>query len=123
MNLRNIFSKNVFLSLFACLTILIPNTVAAENPAREHKAETVEIQAGRQRRIEEEAREVKKIPEVREIEKKMPEIPKRITRDKLEGADEVRLAELERKYATGQITEMEYELEKDKLTRESNVTF
>ncbi len=53
----------------------------------------------------------------------MPEIPKQITREKLGPAEQARLAELERRRATGQITQTEYDLEKDTLFRESNLQF
>ena len=122
MNLSVASPKNTALFLLAGLLIFAGKTAARENPVRERKVKPVEIQAESQRRTEE-ARETKPVAEIREKETRLPEIPKPITRGQLGPAEQVRLAELERKRAAGTITETEYELEKDTLFREANITF
>ena len=122
MNLQPVFPKNIFIFLLPAL-LVFAGPAAAKNSVQETKTETIEIQAAQERRIEEEARTAKPVAEIREVGQKMPEIPQPITRKHLEGADQARLDDLESKYASGQLTQMEYEIEKDKLARDSNVKF
>ncbi len=117
-NLQNFF----FAFLFAVFFSLSTPVFAAEKLPQERGGKAVEINAEEERRNEE-LKEAKPIPEIREKETKMPEIPKQITREKLGPAEQARLAELESKRAAGKITETEYNLEKDTLFRESNILF
>ena len=114
----------LFFSVFLFVSILGFNcpVFAADRLPQERGGKPVEINAGEERRNEE-LKEVRPISEIREKETKMPEIPKQITREKLGPAEQARLAELESKRATGQITQTEYDLEKDTLFRESNLQF
>lgn len=117
-NLRNI-------SFFLLLTMIFNSHVpafAADRLPQERGGKPVEINAGEERRAEE-LKEVRPVPEIREKETQMPEVPKAITREKAGAAEESRLAELESKRATGKITQTEYDLEKDTLFRESNLQF
>ena len=117
---------NALLSFFAFLFGIVFSLsapgFAADRLPQERAGKPVEINAGEERRNEE-LKEVRPVPEIREKEAQMPEIPKRITREKLGPAEQARLAELESKRATGQITQTQYDLEKDTLYRESNLQF
>lgn len=118
--------QNALLSFFAFLFAaafgLNSAVFAAERLPQEREEKLVEIKAEEERRNEG-LKEVRPVPEIREKETQMPEVPKRITREKLGPAEQARLAELENKRATGKITQTEYDLEKDTLYRESNLQF
>ena len=121
-------SHRVFLKLFAFLFLTFPlisggrKAFAEDAQTGEQKPKPVEVNAAQQRHLEE-TKETKPVPEIREKKIRMPEIPKRIARAHLGPAEQARLAELERKRAAGEITETEYDLEKDTLGRESNLQF
>ncbi len=117
--LNGLFSIFVFLAVTFSLS---GQAFAAERLPQERKQVPVDIQAGEQRRIED-LKGIPQAPKIEEKERKMPEIPKKITREKLGAAEQARLAELETKRAKGQITETEYDLEKDTLFRDSNIQF
>ena len=122
MNLRTIFLKNTPLFLFAGLLIFAGRTAFAVHPAKESKEKAVEINAAEQRIIEA-AKKTGPIAEIKEEENHVPEVPQPITRKHLGPAEQARLAELERKRASGKITETEYNLEKDTLFRKANIIF
>ncbi|MBI3307533.1 MAG: hypothetical protein HYZ84_07000 [Candidatus Omnitrophica bacterium] len=95
----------------------------AENPQNaEEKEETLEIKGGEAKRIEEEQklRKPKKI----EVEEgvKIPEVPQPL-KEELSPADKVKLSNLEQKRAEGKVNELQYDLEKDRLGRESNIKY
>src|SRR5437870_687423 len=103
--------KKILLFLLMGLPLLASST-AADNSARERKAQPVEIQAREERRLEE-IRKGVRVPEIREEKKQMPEIPKPVTRGQLGPAEQARLDDLEHRKANGTITQTQYDLEKD----------
>lgn len=88
----------------------------------ERPEEAVEIPAEEERRMEEE-REVRPVEEIVEPKEPLiPEVPKPVKETGLSATEKVRLDEIERKRAGGQLTETESDLEKDSLLREGNIT-
>jgi len=120
MNHRVLLLKAMILFLITGI-LGFGQTAAAENPSVGEGTETaVEIQPEK----EIPAEEMKgPVAEIREEETGIPEIPKPIKRKRLSPAEEVRLTELELRRTKGQITETEYQLEKDSLGREANIKF
>lgn len=53
----------------------------------------------------------------------VPVIPKPITDTDLNAAEKFKIDQLEREYSEGKITKTDYELQKDAIFREANITF
>ncbi len=122
MNLqRGYFKKLVFFLIPGILTFAA-NTLAADAVVGEGEFVPIEIPAEKEKEAQK-LEDQKHIDKVREEVKGIPEIPKAITREGLNPAEKVRLNELELKRAKGQVTETEYQLEKDSLARQANIKF
>ncbi len=91
-------------------------------PAQDGEEKPFDIEAQRVREAEEaKTRKLKKIEPDKNLLQK--EIPKPITKPLMTAAERERLAQLEEKRARGQVTQTEYDLEKDNLGRDSNIKF
>ncbi len=119
-----VFSKKVFLWTLVNLLLIFIGVAAAADDLQntEHRAEPLEIQGAPAKKAGEK-RGMGPVEKIKVKKWKMPEIPKAITRKGLNPAEKARLETLEQKRASGKITETEYELEKDTLARDSNITF
>lgn len=118
---RGVLKKMAFFLIPGNL-IFAANTLAADAVVGEGKIVPIEIPAEKEKTAEQ-LEDQKRIDEIREEKKGIPEIPKAITREALNPAEKIRLNELELKRAKGQITETEYQLEKDSLARQANIKF
>ena len=126
MNLQKLSLCAVTAFLFSAFFMTNTHPAFSAETPREQRQKPLIIDAATQRQLEtnaEEAKKAKSLTKIKEEETKIPEVPKAIGREKLGGADEVRLAELEQRRASGRITQTEYDLEKDALARESNINF
>jgi hypothetical protein len=103
------------LLMFLILVTAFPLITAAQDPEAEKPVE-----------IPGDLREMPSpVPpeEVREVETGIPEIPPSIEERELTPAEKERLAQLEHERAEGDLTDPEYDLEKDVLQRDSNIKF
>ena len=122
MNLHRRFLKKMAFFLIPGILTFAANTLATDAVVGEGQIVPIEIPAEKEKAAEK-LEDQKRIDKVREEVKGIPEIPKAITREALNPAEKVRLNELEIKRAKGQITETEYQLEKDSLARQANIKF
>ena len=103
--------------IFALTAAFLPSAeVSAQTAGAEREEAPVEIRPEAEP-PETEVREKITPPEG------VPEVPKPVTRENVGPAEKVQLDEIEREYATGELTKPEYDVEKDALAREANVTF
>ena len=97
--------------------VFVPFLKAEADQAKEQK-ETVEIQGpGVEPKIV--APQKIEAPEGAKI----PEIPKPRKESGLSEQQKVRMSLLDQKYSEGKINQSQYDLEKDKITRDSNIKF
>ncbi len=121
-NFMNASLKNGVFFLLLGLFLFTQNALAAKKQAHELRKQPLEV-PGEEIRREEEAKIVKPMEKIEELDKGMPEIPQPITREHPGAADQVELESLEHELAKGTITETEYQLKKDTLMRQSNIKF
>ncbi len=63
------------------------------------------------------------IKKIEEVPDPLKEIPQPLQERGMSGSDEIRLEDIEQKKETGATTAMEHDLEKDALSRKSNIQF
>lgn len=107
------------------VTAVLPAACGADASGKIYENEQIEVPGDRARKIEA-AEKIKQRMHPKKIEerkRKMPEIPRAITRTRLAPAEKVELDQLEQDYARGKITQTEYEMKRDTLYRQANITF
>jgi hypothetical protein len=114
--------------LFRTLGILISIFLSMQSalPAQEGREQKrpprMEIPAG-SRRLAVEAATQPRLPVQEPGGPRIPEIPPEIKERELGPAEKETMARLEEERAAGDLTETEYDLEKDVLVRDSNISF
>ncbi len=122
MRLYSVYLKKATFLLFSVMLTFAARAVAEDAVVGEGQFIPIEIPAEKEKTAEE-LDDQKRIDEIREEKTGIPEIPQAITREQLNPAEKNRLNELELKRSKGQITETEYQLEKDSLARQANIKF
>lgn len=118
-------TSRIFCSMLVLVTALFTAAnplTAQENPAKESKGGTIDIQGDVERRAED-IRQGKPIPKIEDPDVKMPELPKPITRKRLGASEELQIARLESENIDAKTTETEKNIKKDLLARDSNIKF
>ena len=118
------------LFLFTLFSLICSPLLWAESPADEGQKREVQIQQKKEA-IEIKAKErlaamesqTQPVEQIQERKFKIPEIPQPLRDRELSPAEKVQLDSLEQQYASGRISEMEYQMKRDALERQANVKF
>jgi hypothetical protein len=108
--------------LFLMSIAVMTRAAAAQDDSREIEQPAVEIKA-QEKRMEQQIMQGPVKPIGEPEGPGLPEVPREMKDRELGPAEKERLAELDRRFQDGKMTQTEYDLEVDNLVRESNVKF